>query len=64
MKTKQHTETFRGGPFDGHPVSEGDDEYPVHTFDVGERIAVYHCTEEGFRFVRIRDRIQEDDECS
>jgi hypothetical protein len=57
--------SFIGGPFDGHPVTDADREFPVHTFDHGPgRMAVYASDERGrFKFVGVRpnDDVTDDD---
>jgi len=58
QRDREMSDTFRGGPFDGYPVTEADYFYTEHTFDFYDRIAVY----DGFSFRGIRDRDDGDDE--
>lgn len=55
-RPKAKKKAFIGGPYDGYPVSESDEEYPVHTFDCGEKMAVYEWDKPGrFVFVGMAD---------
>jgi len=61
-RSRLHSSTFQGGPYDGYPTTEDDTQWPVHTFDFGEQIAVYQFNDGRFDFVGIRDRDESDDD--